>query len=252
MNHYGVTPSRNNPGESHENGSIEKSHDLFKTAVDQRLMLRGSRDFKNLAEYWDFLLQVLVSRNAPRKEALALEIAKLKDLPNDKWSMPRILPVRVSPSSTVQIDSVPYSVPSRIKLYYGQRCLQEMPKHQSTAGINYRHIIDSLIRKPGAFANYQYREALFPRLCFRRTYDELITHSQSGGTKQYLEILQLAKMHGEQQVVAGLELLLEQKTLPLPEKVKSFLDLPVVVPFIKIEQPQLTVYDQLLSSGVAA
>jgi len=266
MNHYGVTPSRNNPGESHENGSIEKSHDLFKTAVDQRLMLRGSRDFKNLAEYWDFLLQVLVSRNAPRKEALALEIAKLKDLPNDKWSMPRILPVRVNPSSTVQIDSVPYSVPSRlisyvlmahifynkIKLYYGQRCLQEMPKHQGTAGINYRHIIDSLIRKPGAFANYQYREALFPRLCFRRTYDELITHSQSGGTKQYLEILQLAKMHEEQQVVAGLELLLEQKTLPLPEKVKSLLDLPVVVPFIKIEQPQLTVYDQLLSSGVAA
>lgn len=266
MKHYGVTPSRNNPGESHENGSIEKSNDLFKTAVDQRLMLRGSRDFKDLAEYWDFLMQVLVSRNAPRKELLALEMSKLKDLPNDKWGAPKILPVRVSPSSTIQVDSVPYSVPSRlisyvlmahvfydkIKLYYGQKCLQEMPKRQGTAGIDYRHIIDSLIRKPGAFVNYQYREALFPRLCFRQAYDALIANSKSCGVKQYLEILQLAKMHGEQQVVAGLELLLEQNIIPLPENVKLLLNTQTAIPSIKIEQPQLTAYNQLLNIGAAA
>jgi hypothetical protein len=265
MDHYGVTPSRNNPGESHENGSVEKSHDLFKTVVDQRLMLRGSRDFKDLKEYEEFLTQVQVSRNASRKEALALEMPKLKELPNDKWSAPKILPVRVSPSSTVQIDSVPYSVPSRlisfalmahvfpnkIRLYYGQKCLQEMPKSQGDNGIDYRHIIDSLIRKPGAFANYQYREALFPRLCFRRAYDNLVARSKSCGTRQYLEILQLAKMHGEQQVVAGLELLFEQKITPLPEKIKLLLDLPVAIPNIKIEQPQLANYDQLLSMEVA-
>jgi hypothetical protein len=266
MNHYDVIPSRNNPGESHENGSIEKAHDLFKNTVNQRLMLRGSRDFKTLAEYEDFLLQVQTSRNAPRKEALAIEMAKLKNLPNDKWSMPKILPVRVSPSSTIQIDSVPYSVPSRlislvltahvfynkIKLYYGQKCLQEMPKTHGIAGINYRHIIDSLIRKPGAFVNYQYREALFPRLCFRQAYDHLTAHSRSCGVRQYLGILQLAKMHGEQKVTTTLELLIAQKTLPLPETVKLLLDPPIEVPFVKIDQPQLTVYNQLLSSGVAA
>ncbi|MFH1254847.1 MAG: IS21 family transposase [bacterium] len=264
MKHYGVVPSRNNPGESQENGSIEKSNDLFKVDVDQQLMLRGSRDFKSLNEYKEFLLQIEVRRNLLREEELALEMPKLKDLPNDKWSMPRILPVRVSPSSTVQIDSVPYSVPSRlisfvlmahifydkIKLYYGQSCLQEMPKHKGTDGIDYRHIIDSLIRKPGAFTNYQYREALFPRLCFRRAYDALISNSKTCGTKQYLELLQLAKMNGEQHVSVGLELLLEQNVVPLPEKIKSLLDLPVAIPIIKINQPQLKVYDQLLS-GVA-
>ncbi len=207
------------------------------------------------------MMQVLISRNASRKEALALEMPKLKDLPNDKWITPKILPVKVSPSSTVHIDSKPYSVPSRlisfalmahifynkIRLYYGQKCLQEMPISQGNEdGIDYRHIIDSLVRKPGAFANYQYREALFPRLCFRRAYDALIAHSESCGTKQYLEILQLAKMHGEQQVATGLELLFEQKIMPLPEKIKSLLDLPVAIPNIKIEQPQLAVYDQLL------
>jgi hypothetical protein len=264
MNHYGVIPSRNNPGESQENGSIEKSNDLFKTDVDQQLMLRGSRDFSSFEKYQEFLLQIETGRNASRKEELAVEMPKLKDLPNDKWSMPKILPVRVSPSSTVQIESVPYSVPSRlisfvlmahvfydkIKLYYGQSCLQEMQKHRGIDGIDYRHIIDGLIRKPGAFANYQYREALFPRLCFRKAYDALISHSKNCGTKQYLEILQLAKIRGEQHVSASLELMFEQKAVPLPEKIKLLLDLPVAIPAIKINQPQLNVYDQLLS-GVA-
>ena len=118
------------------------------------------------------------------------------------------------------------------------------------SSIDYRHIIDSLIRKPGAFANYQYREALFPRLCFRRAYDALISNSKTCGTKQYLEVLQLAKMNGEHHVSVGLELLLEQNIVPLPEKIKSLLDLPVAIPIIKINQPQLKVYDQLLS-GVA-
>ena len=267
MNHYGVTPSRNNPGESQENGSVEKSHDLFKVEVKQRLLLRGSRDFESIEEYRSFILQIQISRNALRKEALELEIAKLKNLPNDKWNAPKILPVRVSPSSTVQIESVPYSVPSRlislvltahvfyniIKLYYGDKCLQEMPKVKGIAGINYRHIIDSLVRKPGAFANYQYREALFPRLCFRRTYDKLIINSKSHGIKQYLEILQLAKMHGEQQVVNILELLLKKKIVPPPKKIKESLDQPNEVPPVKIDQPQLEAYNRLLvNNGVTA
>jgi hypothetical protein len=266
MNHYGVEPSRNNPGESQENGSIEKSNDLFKTTVDQLLMLRGNRNFENLAEYEEFLQQVQLSRNAPRKDELALEMIKLKELPNDKWNTPKILPVKVSPSSTVHIDSTPYSVPSRlisfvlmahvfynkIKLYYGQKCIQEMPKSRNTDGINYRHIIDSLIRKPGAFANYQYKEALFPRLCFRKAYDVFVCNSTSHGTKHYLELLQLAKMHGEQQVVAGIDLLLEQNIIPLPEKVKLLLDLPVAVPNVKIAEPQLAAYDKLFCRGFAA
>jgi len=263
MNHYKVKPSRNNPGVSNENGSIEKSHDLFKTAVDQQLMLRGSREFTSMAAYEEFLEEVLTSRNCARKEALAEEIDKLKGLPNDKWSSPKIVPVRVTPSSTVQIEKVTYSVPSRlislilmahiyydkICLFYGQKCLQEMPKSRGKTAIDYRHIVDSLIRKPGAFTNYQYKEALFPSLCFRQAYDKLVKHSPARGHKLYLEILQLAKMHGENQVVAGLDLLQEKQAIPLPNAIKDLLNLPAKMPEVKVTQPILPLYDQLLHAS---
>jgi len=260
MKHYGVTPTRNNPGVSNENGSVEKSHDLFKTAIDQQLMLRGNRDFLNLDEYLEFLQKVKKTRNDSRKIALIEEMQKLKTLPMDKWSAPKIMPVRVSSSSTVQVDKAAYSVPSRlisytlmahiyydkIRLYYGQKCLQEMPKEKNNV-IDYRHIIDGLVRKPGAFNNYQYKEALFPKLCFRKAYDTLIGHHPSLGNKYYLTILQLAKMHGEHLVATGLELLMEQKIVPLPEEVKGLLDLPVKIPNVKIREPKTENYNQLLS-----
>ncbi len=262
LNHYKVKPSKNNPGESQENGSIEKSHDLFKTAVDQQLMLRGSRDFVSIKAYEEFLESLLVSRNSARQRALEEEMDKLLELPYDKWSTPKVVPVRVSPSSTVQICNVSYSVPSRlislslmahiyydkIRLYYGQKFLQEMPKSRDDYVIDYRHVIDSLVRKPGAFASYQYKEALFPSLCFRQAYDELVNYSKARGHKYYLELLQLAKMHGEQQVTAGLILLQEKKITPLPNEIKNLLDLPVKIPDVKIPQPQLSIYNQLLSS----
>lgn len=260
LQHYGVIPTRNNPGEGHENGSIEKSHDLFKTAVDQQLMLRGSRDFKSLTEYQQFLTKIVGSRNQSRKERLIEELPKLKALPNDKWYSPKVLPVKVSPSSTVQVDGVAYSVPSRlisyslmahiypdkVLLYYGQKCLQEMPKVKSGAVINYRHVVDSLLRKPGAFKNYQYQKALFPSLCFRQAYEQLVIHSQAKGHKFYLQVLQLAKLHGEQQVAAALTLLLEKKDTPLPEDVKALLDVPIKIPEVTVDILDLATYDQLL------
>jgi transposase len=49
LEHYGVKPSKNNPGESHENGSIEKSHHLLKNAIAQALMLRRCRDWRTVS-----------------------------------------------------------------------------------------------------------------------------------------------------------------------------------------------------------
>ena len=67
LSHYSVKPSRNNPGVSHENGSVEKSHDIFKTAIDQELMLRRSRDFYDVEEYEKFLRQILGKKNKGRQ-----------------------------------------------------------------------------------------------------------------------------------------------------------------------------------------
>lgn len=46
--HYGMTPTRNNKGVSHENGSIESAHGHIKAALEDELLLRGSRDFDDL------------------------------------------------------------------------------------------------------------------------------------------------------------------------------------------------------------
>ncbi len=262
LKHFSVKPSRNNPGQSHENGSVEKSNDLFKTAVTQRLLLRGSHDFASVDAYQALLKTVEESRNKGRQKRLLEELPYFKDLPRKKWDAPDMRLVTVSPSSTIHIDSVPYSVPSRliayqlkaylyherIDLYYGEKKLQSMPK-SDTPLIDYRHIIDSLIRKPGAFFNYQYHQALFPNLVFRKAYDALHRAHPSNGHKLYLKLLQLAKLHQEQTVIFAVELLLSEMQVPEPNSVKALLDSgPKLIATSFVRAPNLSDYDQLLAA----
>lgn len=260
LDYYKVKPSRNNPGESHENGSVEKSHDTFKCAVKQHLLLRGSRDFADQASYMLFIIKIKDRRNLARRIKVAEEVSLLRGLPDKKWRAPSIFPVRVSSSSSIHILGIPYSVPSRlihyalkahvyldeIELYYGQKCLQKMPKKSKGNGIDYRHIIDSLVRKPGAFLNYQYRDSLFPRTIFRWAFDELIYLHPSNGHKSYLKILQLAKMYGEQEITTALEILRDEKAEPAVEVIKQLLDaVKLICPQVHINQPVLSDYDGL-------
>ncbi len=262
LEHYNVVPSRNNPGESHENGSVEKSNDLFKSAVSQQLLLRGSRNFVTLKAYEDFLERVAMERNAGRQERLAEEIKTLKDLPDKHFTSPTQLTVRVSSGSTVRIDSIPYSVPSRligfnlraliylseIHLFYGNKRVFEMPRAQSGELhiINYRHVIDSLMAKPGAFEHYKYRDALYPRVCFRQAYDILRKKSPANGHKHYLELLKLAKLYSEEKVTIAIELLLDSHQSPQPSEVVSLIKVkPKSTHKVSIPQPDLSVYDLL-------
>ena len=263
MNHYGVRASRNNPGVSHENGSVEKSHDVFKKAVEQHLLIRGSRDFADQSEYESFLRDVLAVCNRERTKRLREEIPFLNPLPERKWNAPVILPVRVSSASTVRILKGVYSVPSRligyqlrayvypteILLHYGKRFLQKMAKLPREGGvcINYRHIIHHLIRKPGAFANYKYRDSLFPHVVFRKAYDMLIEHSPHRGHKDYLQILHLAAMNEEKKVVEELKKILAAEEVPDIEILKMSLDQDrPSVPHVNILQPYLTEYDSVI------
>ena len=240
MAHYKVTPTTNNAGVSHENGSVEKSHDTLKNAIEQALLLRGSTDFPNQKNYLAFVETIVASRNIQRKERLLEEIPDFKELPDKKWYAPDVMTVRVSTGSTIQLLGIPYTVPSRlihytltayifhneIILYYQNQKLQTMPRIHgaSLAGINYRHIIDSLIRKPGAFAHYQYHQAMFPRLGFRKAYDALRQSIPATADKDYLKILQLAKLHSEQEVTDALELLLQESQCPTANAVKQLMD----------------------------
>src|SRR5262249_23393053 len=69
--YFGATPSANNPNQSHENGSVEKSHDLLKKALDQRLRLRGNRNFATRDAYEEFIRSVVQRRNKDRQQRLS-------------------------------------------------------------------------------------------------------------------------------------------------------------------------------------
>jgi hypothetical protein len=76
--------------------------------------------------------------------------------------------------------------------------------------VDYRHIIDWLVRKPGAFSNYRYREELFPTSRFRMAWDALRELIPLRANKRYLEILQLAAQEGEARVDGALRSVLEE------------------------------------------
>jgi transposase len=268
LNHYGVKASKNTPGESHENGSIEKSHDLLKNALDQALMLRRSRDFASVAEYERFIRRILEQRNKQRKARLAQEIELLKDLPERDWNDPVEQRTTVTAFSTVTVDRVVYSVPARligvrlraliypqtVRMFLGPTLVLEMARQEpGSKKINYRHVISWLVRKPGAFANYQYREELFPSLVFRKTYDALLRGRPERADKEYLAILNHSAMNSEQEVETALTLLLDQNELPLFAAVRELATRSQPdVPNIQIDVPDLCSYDELLTHMLRA
>jgi len=172
---------------------VEQRHHRLKRAADQALMLRGSREFADRGDYDAFLKQLFAQLNAGRRERFAQEQAVLHRLPTHRLEACSVLPeVKVSGGSTISVKKNVYSVDSRlvgetvkVKLYaetlevwYAQRCLESIPRLRGEGKhrINYRHIIDWLVRKPGAFEHYRYREDLFPSVRFRWTYDYLKAH----------------------------------------------------------------------------
>lgn len=268
-NHYGVIPTKNNPGVSHENGKIEKSHDLLKKAIDQELMLRGSRNFGSMAEYEKFLQAIKDKRNWLNRDKFIEEQKALKPLPHRTFNEAILLSVRVNPESLIQVLGVTYSVPTRlisnwlkayvyrdkIDLFLGSRQVLTLPRLAAGAVIDYRHLIDSLIRKPGAFDAYQHKAYLFPNLILRQAYDALKAHDSATASKRYCEILYLAKMQGEALVSSAVAALMDENKIPLKELIMQIIELsaePTLVSIdTQISESCLDDYDELLTtSGV--
>lgn len=260
--YYAVVPSANNPRQSHENGSVEKSHDLLKRALDQRLRLRGSRNFATQSAYEEFVQAVIYRRNKDRKERLAQELRCMQELPRTDWRDPKEITVSVSPWSTVVIFRSTYSVPSRliatklralvyhdhIELYFGAKEIQRMQRlRPGEAFINYRHVIAHLVRKPGAFARYRFREELFPSLTFRQAFDRLNSTDANKGHVEYLRILHLAAMNTECAVERALQLILQTNGSLTVESVKELITTKHALPVINVFPPNLASYDDLLS-----
>ncbi len=228
MKYYGVKPVHTNPASPHENGDAEQSHYRFKKAVDQALMLRGSRDFATIPEYAGFLKDLFAQRNAGRRQRLAEELAVMRELPARRMESARRERVKVDSGSLIHVERNSYSVNSRligevvearvyldhIEVWHGQKKVEELPRlrGRSKHRIDYRHIIEWLVRKPGAFENYRYKEDLFPTSRFRMAYDALQQAAPSQAVKEYLKILRLAAEEGETPVDEVLRELLERGT----------------------------------------
>ena len=137
---------------------------------------------------------------------------------------------------------------------YRGEVVQTMPRlrKEDEHKIEYRHVIGWLVRKPGAFARYRYREDLFPSVTFRRAYDRLLTTWGERADVEYLRILKLAATAGEHRVASVLARLLDDTAVFDYIAVQSCVDPPAPqVPVIRIPAPDLRAYDALLAGAVA-
>jgi hypothetical protein len=270
LDHYGLQGRKTNPSSPHENGDIEQRHHRFHRAIGQSLMLRGSCDFATRDDYAAFLRKVLEQLNAGRQDKLAEELKVLRTVPARRLEDYTRLQVRVSRFSTIRVSDNTYSVHSRLRdervqvrlfadpvdVYYAQRHLERIPRLRGKGGhrIQYRHIIDQLVRKPGAFANYRYRDDLFPTTHFRVAYDLLRrTHTEAAASREYLLILELAALESETQVDAILRRLIDTQQRLSVERVKQLLAIGIEDPgpaaSVTVPPIDLLIYDSLLSSS---
>jgi hypothetical protein len=264
MAHYGLEPTTNNAGEAHENGDVEQSHHRFKMAVDQALRVRGSRDFPDRSAYAHFLQNLVRQRNLTREAHWSQERQALRPLPSMPLDLCRELRATVTRFSTIHVMGNTYSVPSRLigatltvrvraetlEAYLGTAHLLSAPRllGKGQHRIDYRHIIWSLVRKPGAFANYRYRDDLFPTLSFRRAYDALQEATPAQADRNYVRLLHLAASTSEAEVETALNLLLEQGVVPTYDTVRDLVHVPTKssVPVLRKPVIDLSIYDRLL------
>jgi hypothetical protein len=265
LRHYGLTAEATNPASGHENGDCEQGHRRVKEAVDQALLLRGSREFPRREDYWQFVVALVAQRNAARGGRWLEELSQLRPLPGGRLEALEQLRVRVSRGSTIRVKANVYSVPARligevvevrlgaeaVTVCYGGAVVQVMERLRGQAKhrIDYRHISGWLVQKPGAFARYVYREDLYPTLTFRKSYDALLAQQPGRADKEYVRLLHLATQEGETAVETALAQLLAGQRPLSAQAVRTLLgrDTPLsVAARVEVAAVDLRQYDALL------
>lgn len=271
--HYGMTPTRNNRGVAHENGSIESSHGHLKRAINDALLLRGSKDFADVDAYRAFIDEIVGRHNARRDKSIDSERAVLQSLPARRTDDFERHSVRVTSSCGFSFKKSFYTVPSRLKgqrlrlhlfedrleLFSGATRVETLPRgprgHARTHVVDYRHVIHSLRVKPMALAGLVYRDQLFPREAYRQAFD-LLRDSAGERIACYVlvELLSIAHERGvEAEIAAALSCTLEARELPdIAEYRERFVPADQPLPQVIVTLPELSVFDALLDREVAA
>ena len=265
MRHFGMTPRTTAIGTKEQNGDVESENGVIKRRLEQLLLVRGSRDFEDVAAWQSFIDEALRTRNAGRRTRVGEDLAAMREL--NVARLPEYVEedVMVSEWSTIRVKHCAYSVPSRligamlrvrvyedrIEAYFGNavQLACERLIGRNVHRIDYRHVIWSLVRKPGAFARYVYREEMFPSLVFRRAYDAIQAPQHGGrGDLEYLRILHLAasSMQADVEVVLAEFLASSEPITADAVKARVASSLPPAVPEMVAPEIDLGAYDALL------
>ena len=264
MNHFGMKAHTIQVNSPHENGDVESLNGVLKRRMKQHLLMRGSANFKSVEEYKDFLEMTLREANSNRSERLAEELKCMRTLETSKLAEYNEHICTVRNSSTITIKRRIYSLPSRligkkvrVKQYEGRVDISYKGVLQLTVPwigrdpgllIDYRHIINSLIRKPGAFSQYKFREELYPSEVFRWAWDSLSNAlNDKTAEREYLQLLHKSANSMQCEIEKILSSLRYENTIPRIDEVlsryKQNVDEPQNIKSLVVD---LSVYNNLL------
>lgn len=269
--HYGMAASRNNRGIAHENGAIEAPHGHLKRAVEDALLLRGSRDFDTIADYRAFIDALVGRRNARNRKRIDAERAVLRPLPNRRAEDGEEAMVTVTSSGGFMLRNVFYTAPSRlighrlrvrlhddrIEVFLGGTHLMTLPRGRGYGDnrrahvVDYRHVIHALRAKPGALPGLVYRDQLFPRDAYRRLYDAAMEAlPERAACKLVVGTLAIAHERGcEADLAAAIGAQLDAGVMPdLAELRARFAPDPEALPQVTVTLTPLSAYDVLTAA----
>lgn len=270
--HYGMRASRNNRGESHENGAIESRQGSLKVALAQALLLRGTREFADLSAYEQFVADTVRRLNARCARAWEGERASLKPLPTRRTTDFEELDARVSKFGVFTAKSAMYSVPSRlaghllkVRLYSthieawlgGVKVFECERLYASThqrhpKRIDWRHMLPSLKRKPGAFARWVLRDAMFPRSEYAQVWERISEQlPERAACRLMVGLLDLAdRFNAVTELAQELCALHERGELPDIDKLRAqFAPRQTLMPEVRVVLPAAADYDELLEAA---
>ena len=230
QNHYGFKQDFCNPGKGNEKGNIEANNKIIKNKIFSRISL-NNLSFSTLAAFREFVWEMCREHN---KEALVYDKFKseaLLPLPSSRFKCFRTEVVTVNKYSLVSLgkEGYQYSVPCQ---YIGVRveariypekvelvsdgeiiCSHKrIEGERGLASILLEHIIDGLLKKPGAMKDWKYRSILFERPSWQLFYEKL--KNSGGKDKEYLGCLKLMSKYGRDAVTLGMELM-SSSNMPL-------------------------------------
>ena len=266
LNYYGLEARSIHIGASQENGDIESSNGGLKRSLEQHLLLRGHRDFERVMDFENYIQTVMRQRNQGRHKRLTEELAVMTVLKKTPLFTRRVQKVKVTKGSLIRVEKKSYSVPTgligcvvtvhihewHLDIYLGTKLVETLPRLMGVqeTHINYRHVIDTLLRKPGGFRDYRHRDDLFPRLVFRRAWEALNKwHAPRQADLAYLRILDLAAKTSETDVATALETALKRKSRWNDREIIAELAHPMQKAPLQVPQPvSLEIYDELLQT----